>query len=108
MEIIESVPHPNHCSYPLRKGNKVVPLIDSRATYERICEVIDKVLSIIRLYLIDLIKAKKRVWVAVSFLQKEWRAPGERGSFFDLMDSCVARGLDVRVLFWNNSKFALG
>lgn len=77
-------------SYPVRDGNSVRPLIDGGPAFERICQAIDA--------------AQKSVWVTVAFLHTGFEMPGDRGSFFDVLDAARARGLDVRALFWRNNE----
>jgi phosphatidylserine/phosphatidylglycerophosphate/cardiolipin synthase-like enzyme len=73
-------------SYPVRAGNLVRPLVDGVPAYRRICEAVDA--------------ARHSVWVTVTFLTPDVQMPDGRGSFFDVLDRAVGRGLDVRVLFW--------
>ncbi|HEY1632251.1 MAG TPA: phosphatidylserine/phosphatidylglycerophosphate/cardiolipin synthase family protein [Rhizomicrobium sp.] len=77
-------------SYPVRSGNYVVPLIDGEAAFTRICEAVEA--------------ARKSLWVTVAFLHDDFRMPGGRGSFFDVLDRAVDRGLDVRVIFWRTDR----
>src|SRR5215831_7456862 len=85
-------PTPSHIpiiakgSYPLRQGNVVRPLVDGEPAFRRICEATEA--------------ARHSVWVTVTFLRPGFLMPDGRGTFFDVLDRCVARGLDVRVLFW--------
>jgi phosphatidylserine/phosphatidylglycerophosphate/cardiolipin synthase-like enzyme len=44
--------------------------------------------------------ARHSVWVTVAFLAPGFRMPDGRGSVLDLLDRAVARGMDVRVIFW--------
>ncbi len=83
---ISHIPPVSNGSYPLRTGNRVRPLIDGEAAFGRIAEAVEA--------------ARHSVWVTVAFLHQDFEMPGGRGSFFDLMDRAVARGVDVRVLFW--------
>jgi cardiolipin synthase len=73
-------------TYPVRSGNAVQPLVDGDPAFRRICEAVEA--------------ARTSVWVTVAYLERDVPMPGERGSFFDVLDAAVARGLDVRVLFW--------
>ncbi|MCB9568728.1 MAG: hypothetical protein H6710_16185 [Myxococcales bacterium] len=77
--------------YPARAGNLVIPWIDGIPFYERL-------LAAFR-------GARRRVWAIVSFIQ-----PGfcfaDGTSWWALLDECEARGVDVRVLFWRNPRFA--
>ena len=71
-------------SYPVRSGNVVRPLIDGVPTFRRIAEVIEA--------------AQHSVWLTVAFFADDFRMPG--GSLFDVLDRAVARGVEVRVIFW--------
>jgi len=73
-------------SYPTRAGNAVRPLVGVTPAFRRIGEAVEA--------------ARHSVWVTVAFLAPGFRMPEERGSVFDLLDRAVARGVDVRVLFW--------
>jgi cardiolipin synthase A/B len=73
-------------SYPPRAGNFVRPLIDGERTFRRICQAIEA--------------ASHSVWVTVAFLTPDFAMPDGHGSLFDVLDRAVARGLDVRVIFW--------
>jgi len=79
-------PFPAVGSYPLRRGNAVRPLVGVTPAFRRIGEAVEA--------------ARHSVWVTVAFLAPGFRMPEGRGSVFDLLDRAVARGLDVRVLFW--------
>jgi cardiolipin synthase A/B len=79
------IPSAGNCSYPVRAGNFIRPLIDGEAAFSRICEAVDA--------------ARSSVWVTVAFLNSDFRMPDGR-SFFDVLDGAAARGLDVRVIFW--------
>jgi cardiolipin synthase A/B len=80
------IPHPIIGSYPVRTGNAVRPLVDGAPAFRRIGEVIDR--------------ARHSVWLTVAFYTPDFRMPDGRGSLFDVLDRAVARGLDVRVIFW--------
>jgi phosphatidylserine/phosphatidylglycerophosphate/cardiolipin synthase-like enzyme len=73
-------------SYPRRAGNRVRPLVDSGPAFRRICEAVDH--------------AQHSVWLTVTFLASDFQMPDGRGTFFEMLDRAVARGLDVRVIFW--------
>lgn len=68
----------------------MVPWIDGVPFYERL-------LAAIR-------GARTRVWAVVSFIAPEFCFP-DGTSWWDLLDECVARGVEVRVLFWRNPRF---
>ncbi|NEW09078.1 hypothetical protein GK047_24180 [Paenibacillus sp. SYP-B3998] len=73
-------------SYPVRHGNRVRPLVDSAPTFRRICEAIEA--------------ARHSVWLTITFMSPDFQMPDKRGTLFDVLDSAVLRGLDVRVIFW--------
>jgi phosphatidylserine/phosphatidylglycerophosphate/cardiolipin synthase-like enzyme len=72
--------------YPVRAGNVVRPLVDGVPAFRRICEAVEA--------------ARRRVWTTIAFLDRTVELPDGRGTFFDVMDRAVARGLEVRVVFW--------
>lgn len=86
------IPYAENCSYPLRLGNTVEPLIDGVPAFRRICEVVEQ--------------ARHSVWVTVAFMDPEFKMPDGRGSLFDVLDRAKERGLDVRVIFWRSLEFA--
>lgn len=73
-------------SYPLRAGNTIRPLIDGEPAFRRICQAVEA--------------ARRSVWVTVAWFRQTFLLPDGRGTLFDLLDGAVARGLDVRVIFW--------
>jgi cardiolipin synthase A/B len=73
-------------SYPIRAGNFVRPLIDGEPAFKRICEAVEA--------------ARHSVWLTVTFIRDNFRMPDDRGTLFDVLDRTVARGIDVRVIFW--------
>jgi cardiolipin synthase A/B len=73
-------------SYPIRAGNLVRPLVDGEAAFRRICAAIEA--------------ARHSVWVTVAFIEPHFTMPDRNGSLFDVLDRAVARGLDVRAIFW--------
>ncbi len=73
-------------AYPVREGNLVRPLVDGEPAFRRICEAVEG--------------ARSSVWVTVAFIDQDVQMPDGRGSFFDVLDRAVERGLDVRALFW--------
>ena len=77
-------------SYPVREGNLVRPLVDGVPAFRRICQAIEA--------------AEHSVWGTVTFAWDAFRAPDGRGSIFDVLDRAVARGLDVRVIFWRHDE----
>lgn len=84
------VPPARSGAYPRRAGNAVVPLVDGEAAFRRICEAVEG--------------AERSVWITVAYLEQDVPMPDGRGSFFDVLDAAVARGLDVRVLFWREPR----
>jgi phosphatidylserine/phosphatidylglycerophosphate/cardiolipin synthase-like enzyme len=82
-----AIQHAHGGAYPLRPGNSVVPLIDGGPAFARICDAVES--------------ARRRVWVTVAFLDRRCEMPGGRGTFFDVLDRAARRGVDVRVLFWD-------
>ena len=80
------IPFIDHASYPPRPGNLVRPLVDGEPAFRRICEAVET--------------AQHSVWVTVAFIRLSFLMPGGRGTFFDVLDRAVARGIDVRVIFW--------
>ena len=76
--------------YPPRPGNLVTPWIDGVPFYQRLAAALRA--------------ARSRVWAVVSFIQPSFRFP-DGTSWWDMLDECDARGVDVRVLFWRNPRF---
>lgn len=74
------------CSYPVRGGNLVQPLVDGELAFRRVCQTIET--------------AQHSVWVTVTVMWPEFRMPDGLGSALDVLDRAAARGIDVRVLFW--------
>lgn len=83
------IPFVTSSSYPVRGGARVAPLVDGEPAFRRICEAIEA--------------ARHSVWVTVAFLTEDFEMPDGRGSLFDILDRAVARGLQVRALFWRNN-----
>ena len=84
------VPPAREASYPVREDCFVRPLVDGEAAFRRIGEAIEA--------------AHSRVWGTVAFLEYEVQLPDGRGSIFDVLDAAVARGVDVRVIFWRSGE----
>ena len=82
------IPFVSSGSYPLRGGNAVRPLVDGEPAFRRICQAVES--------------AGKSVFVTIAFLEQGFEMPDGRGSFFDVLDRTVERGLDVRVIFWRH------
>jgi phosphatidylserine/phosphatidylglycerophosphate/cardiolipin synthase-like enzyme len=83
------IPFAESGTYPVRAGNRVRPLIDGLPAYGRICEAVEG--------------AQHSVWLTVAWIWESFRLPGGRGSLFDLLDAAMARGLDVRVIFYRHT-----
>lgn len=86
------IPSAENASYPVRAGNRVVPLVDGVPAFTRICEAVEA--------------AAHSVWVTVAFLEEAFCMPGGRGSLFDVLDRAAARGVDVRAMFWSEPDIA--
>ncbi|MBI5283581.1 MAG: phosphatidylserine/phosphatidylglycerophosphate/cardiolipin synthase family protein [Chloroflexi bacterium] len=82
------IPFAESCSYPIRAGNAVRPLVDGEPAFRRICEAVEA--------------ARHSVWVTVAFYVPAFQLPDGRGNLFDVLDRAVERGLDVRVIFWRH------
>lgn len=80
------IPFVERCSYPPRDGNVVRALVDGEPAFRRICAAIGA--------------ARRSVWATVAFITPDFKMPDGQGDLFDVLDRAVARGLDVRVLFW--------
>ncbi|GGF09326.1 phospholipase [Aliidongia dinghuensis] len=80
------IPAATACSYPVRDGNLIRPLVDGVPAFTRIGAAVEA--------------ARHSVWLTVTFMAPEVELPQGRGTLFDLLDRAVARGVDVRVLFW--------
>jgi cardiolipin synthase A/B len=70
----------------VRSGNVVRPLVDGVPAFRRICEAVAA--------------ARRRVWATIAFVDHTVELPDRHGTLFDVLDRAVARGLDVRVVFW--------
>ncbi|NOU75871.1 hypothetical protein GC098_31720 [Paenibacillus sp. LMG 31458] len=88
------IPFLESCSYPVRQGNIVRPLVDSAPTFRRICEAIET--------------AQISVWITFTFVDPYFQMPDDRGTLFDVLDRAVARGLDVRIIFWRPNSESSG
>ena len=74
--------------YPIRAGNRVVPLVGGERAFRRICQAVET--------------AQHSVFVTIAFLDPHFAFPDGRGHLFDVLDRAAARGLDVRALFWRS------
>jgi len=79
-------------SYGVREGCAVRPLVDGEPAFRRICAAIEA--------------ARTSVFATVAFLEPGVQMPDRRGSIFDVLDATVARGLDVRVIFWRSEEIS--
>jgi cardiolipin synthase A/B len=70
----------------MRDGNAVRALVDGEPAFRRICAAIEA--------------ARRSVWATVAFITPDFRMPDGQGDLFEVLDRAVARGLDVRVVFW--------
>ncbi len=84
----QHIPFSTSGSYPARVGNAVHPMVDGEPAFRRICEAAEA--------------ARHSVWVTVSFIKRNMQMPDGRGTFFDVLDAAVDRGLDVRAIFWRS------
>jgi len=76
--------------YPARDGNLVIPWIDGLPFYTRLAAAFRA--------------ARRQIWAIVSFIEPGFRFP-DGTAWWDLLDECAARGVDVRVMFWRNPGF---
>ncbi len=88
--MVDEIPPAQEGSYPVRGGCAVRPLVDGAPAFRRICEAIES--------------ATARVWGTIAFLEEDIQLPDGRGTIFDVLDAAVARGLDVRVIFWRSGE----
>jgi cardiolipin synthase len=72
----------------------VRPLVDAMPAFRRICEAIEA--------------ARHSVWLTVTFFAQDFEMPDGGGAVFDVLDRAVARGLDVRVIFWRPNPESMG
>ncbi len=68
----------------------VIPWIDGSPFYTRLASAFRA--------------ARRRIWAIVSFIEPGFCFP-DGTSWWDLLDECVRRGIEVRVLFWRNLGF---
>jgi cardiolipin synthase A/B len=88
------IPSVASCSYPQRAGNAVKPLVDSVPAFRRIAAAIAG--------------ARHSIWLTVAFYAPDFHMPDGGGALFDVLDEAVARGLDVRVIFWRPNQDSIG
>jgi cardiolipin synthase A/B len=53
-------------------------------------------------------EAQRSIWLTVAFYAPDFRMPDSHASLFDVLDRVVARGLDVRVIFWRPNPESIG
>ncbi len=82
------IPFVSSGPYPIRAGNEVVPLVDGEPAFRRISEAVEA--------------ARHSIWLTVAFIERDVQMPDGRGGFFDVLDRAVAKGIDVRVIFWRS------
>lgn len=70
------------------------PLVDSVPAYRRIAEAVKA--------------ARHSIWLTVTFFAPDFQMPDGSGPLFDVLDRAVARGLDVRVIFWRPNPESVG
>lgn len=85
-DVAVHIPPVAACTYPVRGGNLVRPMVDGVSIFRRIGEAIEA--------------ARRSVWLTVAFYADDFAFPDGRGALFDLLDRTVARGVDVRMLAW--------
>jgi cardiolipin synthase len=88
------IPAVASCSYPVRAGNAVKPLVDSVPAFRRIATAV--------------MSARRSVWLTVAFYAPDFHMPDGGGALFDVLDDAVGRGLDVRVIFWRPNQESIG
>jgi len=84
------VPAVRRCSYPLRTGNSVRPLVDGEPAFRRICEAVEA--------------ARESVWLTVAYLDRDVAMPDRRGMLFEVLERAARRRIDVRMLFWREPR----
>jgi phosphatidylserine/phosphatidylglycerophosphate/cardiolipin synthase-like enzyme len=88
------IPSVAECSYPPRAGNAVRPLVDGVPAFRRIAEAIRT--------------ARHSIWLTAAFVAADFQIPDGSGALFDVLDEAVARGLDVRAIFWRPNPESIG
>ena len=73
-------------SYPIRDGNRVLPMVGAGMFFWRLCDAVNA--------------ARHSVWVTVAFWDRKFLFPEGRGGLLDVLDRAVARGVDIRLLVW--------
>ncbi len=79
------IPGAAACSYPVRDGNQLRPLVGAAEIFARLAEAIDG--------------AQKSLWITIAFFGRDFAFPDGRLAL-DMFDRAVARGIDVRLLIW--------
>jgi cardiolipin synthase A/B len=85
-DVLPHVPVAVSGAYPARQGNLFRPLVDGIPAFRRIAEA--------------LTGARHSIWLTVAFYAPDFCFPDDNGTLFDMLDRAVARGVDVRALFW--------
>lgn len=73
-------------SYPVRDGNRALPLVGAATFFSRLCDAVDA--------------ARHSVWITVAFWDRKFLFPDGRGGLLDVLGRAAARGIDVRLLVW--------
>ena len=89
---VDAVPTPLS-SFEAVDGSDVIPLVDGSPTFRRLTQLLDKA-------------GRKSFWVAVSFIEGNWRNPLTGATFFEWLNAAADRGVDVRVLFWRMEQYS--
>lgn len=92
MSVASYIPIAASGSYPIRGGNKVLPMVGAATFFSRLCDAVDS--------------ARHSVWITVAFWDRKFLFPEGRGSLLDVLSRAVARGVDVRLLIWRPNKEA--
>jgi cardiolipin synthase len=87
-----AIPSARAGSYPVRDGNLVLPLVDGEPAFRRICEAMEA--------------ARHSIWATIAYAWPNFVMPDGRGSIFDVLDRAVARGVEVRLIFWRQDEGA--
>ncbi|RMD83889.1 MAG: phosphatidylserine/phosphatidylglycerophosphate/cardiolipin synthase family protein [Candidatus Dadabacteria bacterium] len=87
-------PSPETGSYGTRRGNEARIYVDGQAALGAIFDAIEK--------------ARRSVWVTVSFVDLALVPPGRNCSILDVFAARAAAGIDVRLLFWWSEYAGIG
>lgn len=86
MRAASHVPGAVSGSYPVRDGNRVLPMVGADTFFLRLCDAVDA--------------ARHSIWVTIAFWDRSFVFPEGRGGLLDALDRAVARGVDARLLIW--------